>query len=572
MLEWLKIRNLALVDELDISFSPGFNVITGETGAGKSVIMGAVSLLLGERADKEMIRNGTERCDIGAEILLSGNARIAIDTILTGVGIASSDGGDRLHLRRSITSTSTRNFVNDVPVTLQTLGLIGDGLIDVHGANEHQSLFQPATQLELLDRYADVEAKTKICASLHRALVEAAESRDAQLSGLPDALEAEGLRKTIEEIAKLKPMPGEDEQIAARHAIAANAKTILEIAARNVDRLNESEDSIRNQFGTIYRDILELQRFDEPGVAPIEEQCAQMITLINELNRSIEAYAGRIELDETEFLELEQRMAELQRLKRRYGPTLEAVLDTAKNAEERLRLHEDADELRRKLEKEEERLRNERLNMARELSADRKMAATRFREEVMREMRELGFLQAAFDLTFSEVPPGPTGIDRVEFLLSVNPGEPLQSLRKIASSGEISRVMLALKTVLAKADSVPILVFDEIDVNIGGETAAVVGKKLRALGDSHQVLCISHLPQVAAAAANHYRVEKLVQNNRTTTRIRHLEHEERIVEIARMLGGGTAATRHATEMLAALKPTTRPTRSAARRRKSEKPA
>jgi DNA repair protein RecN (Recombination protein N) len=300
----------------------------------------------------------------------------------------------------------------------------------------------------------------------------------------------------------------------------------------------------------VNRIILEIEKNDPEKGGEMLQACDQISELLRDLAGRIEDYSRRVELDEQEFMELEARLSAIQTLKRRYGPSLDNVLENLESARQRLELFSNAEKRRQEFDAEEQLLRNKLRKSAEKLSAARKQSAAAFRQKVIAKLKLLGFMRSALDISFTETEPGEKGMDRIDFMFSANPGEELQPLRNIASSGEISRVMLALKTVLADADSLPILVFDEIDVNIGGETANQVGIELKALGQKHQVLCISHLAQVAAQSDAHYRVQKEVVGNRTCSRIACLDDAARVKELGRMLGGSQAAIAHAKELIA----------------------
>jgi len=548
MLSWLKIKNLALVEEADIEFGGGMNVITGETGAGKSVILGTIALLLGERAEKSMIRSGEEKCEIGAGITLNKNVMKKLRGQLEEAGISIDPDENFITIRRTITNTSSRNFINDTPVALQTLKNIGDILIDVHGANEHQSLLRQSSQLQALDSYAKLDNFLDKCAELCENLKSIRQEKESLDATLPSESEANSLRLTISDIEKVSPLPDEDKELSARYSLAANSRQALSIVSSCVMALNESENSMADRLGDIYRHLNELSKLDPDRTTSYIEQCASISEAVRELAGELEIYSEKIELDEKEFTELEERLNAILSLKRRYGPSLESVFDSLSSAREMLSKYENASEIRKDLAKKESAAIEELKKVSEELSSKRKKASVSFAREVCSELKKLGFLKCDFKVDFQEIEPGPRGCDKIDFLFCPNPGEPHKPLRDIASSGEISRFMLALKTVLAGADSVPILVFDEIDANIGGETASIVGGELRKLSESHQILCISHLAQVAAQAHEHFLVKKNICGDRTITEISYIVGASRVKELTRMLGGGKGASTHAEDL------------------------
>ena len=548
MLSWLKIKNLALIAAADVEFGGGLNVITGETGAGKSVLLGVITLLLGARADKGSIRSGEDRCEIAAGIVLNPAIGGLLATEFTEAGIDFDPEAPEVQLRRVITRTQNRNFINDTPVTLETLQKVGAYLVDVHAANEHHSLFSRSCQLRLLDRYGRLEVEREACAEVCGRLKNLRERREKLFADMPSAIEAEHLRMVVEEISRVNPQSDEDEQLSARHRLAADARKIMELSSVSVRMLNESENSIADQLGAVYRNLQDMLRGASEQDHEMIRLCDQVNDLLRELAISIEDFSGNVEMNEEEFAELESRLASLQTLKRRYGPTLEQVFEALEQAEERLDAYTNSEKLRRELDAEEETLKDELRRKCELLSGKRAAVAAELAGRVIEKLQKLGFLQSALKIEFTRVEPGENGFDRIDMMFSANPGEALQPLRNIASSGELSRIMLELKTVLADADDVPVLLFDEIDVNIGGETANQVGCELKALAASRQVLCISHLAQVAACADRHYTVEKEVLDGRTYSKITLLDRKARLNELARMLGGGKAALAHAREL------------------------
>lgn len=549
MLSYLKIDNLALIEHSEVEFAPGFNVITGETGAGKSILLGAVSLLLGDRADRTVIRAGADRCEICGVFQLAPTFAAEVAPLLEAADIPFDISGGELQLRRIITESSGRCHINGVPVPVRLLKEIGERLIDVHGANEHQSLISRARQLELLDRYAGAAALQQQCAALCRELTQLAEEREAFDRSMPNPAEATYLEMLIAEIDKTDPQPGEDEELTARHALAANSRQIMADTAALATLLNEGENSVTEQLSQAYRVLQELARLDGGKCGEFLERCELVSESLRELADDLADFGSSVELNEAEFIELENRLSAIHSLKRRYGPTLEAVLESRESAAVRLDDFRRGDEKRQEFIRREAGLRRELTAAARELSALRKKSAARFTEAVRAKLGAIGFAAGMLEAEFSAVEPGANGADQLELLFSANPGEPAQPLRKIASSGELSRLMLALKTVLADADAVPVAIFDEIDVNIGGETAARVGEELHKLGERRQLLAISHLPQVAARGDRHFAVSKAAEGGRTASHIVALDAAARRLEIARMLGGGEAAFTHAGKIL-----------------------
>ncbi|MCK5845162.1 MAG: hypothetical protein KAG97_10675, partial [Victivallales bacterium] len=436
----------------------------------------------------------------------------------------------------------------DTPVALKTMSALGDVLIDVHGPHEHQSLLKNSVQLNILDEFGVLSKERAKVAELHGAVTAAEKKLEDFGSKLPSNSEAEHLRFLLKEIHTAAPEPNEDSVINEKHKLAANSKDIKETTVNAADLLNESDTSVINKLTELRRDLASLQRLglDCDGFVAA---CDGLIDSARELAMDLEGYSHGVALDESEFKLLEERLSALQSLKRKYGPSLEEVLATAKDAETKLDDLENHAERAKKLEIELDTAKKSHLTACRALSKKRRFISIDLAKRVTLELIKLGFLKAEFSVTFIDTAPSASGIDSVEWMFAANPGESSNPLRKVASSGEISRVMLALKTVLAESDSVPILVFDEIDVNIGGETAAIVGGELRELGKTHQLICISHLPQVAASADTHFMVQKEVVKGRTFTNIVELDRDGRRAELARMLGGGDAAAKHADKLL-----------------------
>ena len=548
MIEWITIQNLALVEKADIEFGPGFNVITGETGTGKSVIMSAISLLLGERAGKNILRTGTDRCEISSGITLTGTVKKLVAAILSDADIAENDDSSLL-LKRIITSSGARNFINDTPVTLQTLKQLGDLLIDIHGPHEHQSLLKTSIQLDILDSYGNLAALRARTESCWSELQTAKKELEDLERDLPSAIEAEHLKTILTSIETAALQEDEDKIINDKHKLAANARDILEISRNSVMILNESEESIADKLASLRHGLAAFEKLELKEAGDFLKRNDELIESCRELAFDIESFAGGIELDERGFAALEERLSVIQNLKRKYGPTLKDVIKTAEDARKKLDEVENFEDIRSTLRAKEKSAVAKLKTAADKLSEKRKDVSAKFAKQVVKSLKTLGFLKAGFHVEFAYAAPSARGSDAIEFMFTANPGEPPHPLRKVASSGEISRVMLSLKTVLADADSVPILVFDEIDVNIGGKTAVTVGQELKALSKTHQLFCISHLPQVAAAATRHYKVDKAVQNGRTMTSVVLLEQNQRKKEISRMLGGSKAADNHAEELL-----------------------
>ncbi len=548
MLKWMHLENLALVEKADMEFGSGFNVISGETGAGKSVIMGGVALLLGDRADKSMIRIGAARCEISGEFQLSGLSLERVGRVLEEAGIPPGEN-DSLLVRRVITASAGRNFINESPVALQTLRRIGEMLVDTHAAHDDQHLLKTRNQLEMLDRFAKLEPRLSAVRGIWDALSDLRRERDAFASTMPSAEETARFRRDASEIEKADPKPDEDAELEARHAVAAHAKNIIELASGAANGLTECEDSIADRLGLIRRSLSDMEKYDPEHAGRFLETLEEISSLVSELSSELNSHASEVDVDEGAFRSMEERLRVLQTLKRRYGPSLEDVLTHLDSIRARIDAYDNAEQHRIEFAGKEKSLLEQLRAECVKLSAARRKAAETVSSKTAAELRKLGFKKAEFSVAFSETEPGPEGADGIEFLFSANPGVPVMPLREVASSGELSRVMLALKTVLAEADAVPILIFDEIDANIGGETASKVGDEIASLARAKQILCISHLPQIASRATVHFSVFKESRGNVTNTYLRKLDVSGRGEEIARMLGGGRDALALAEKML-----------------------
>ena len=538
MLTLLKIRNLALVDELVWELGPGLVGVTGETGAGKSVIVGALKLVLGERADKSLIRTGEESCLVEAIFELDDSA--AVDAALEEGGLEPSDG--TLIVRRVIGQKASRQFVNDSPVTLGMLKRLGEHLVDLHGPHDHQSLLSTERQLAMLDAYAgcELDPYREAWRAWREKSVELDELREAEQVG---GQELDLLRHQVEEIDAAKLKPEEEEDIADRYRRASNATRLIELAAAASETLGAEEGGVLSLLADVQRAVRELEKLD-PTVIERTAGLEGAVLELQEMESGLRDYAEDLDFDPAEAADLERRVNLFETLKRKYGPTLEAVLAHRDRCAARLDSVENRGERLEALAREVAALREKVDEAGRAIGLQRRKAGPKLAKEIAAQLKDLGFKQAAFEVALdARREPGPTGFEAVEFMFGPNPGEPLQPLRQIASSGEISRVMLAVKSALADQDATPLMVFDEIDANVGGEIARAVGLKMAALGERHQVVAITHFPQVAATAARHYVVEKEVTGGRTRSRLFPVTGEARVDELVRMLGGGGKSAR-----------------------------
>ncbi|PYK42745.1 MAG: DNA repair protein RecN [Verrucomicrobia bacterium] len=535
LLQLLRIKNLAVVEDLEWEIASGFTAITGETGAGKSIIIGALQLLLGDRGDKSLVRTGAETCTV--EAIFQGNDFAKWNARFEESGIEPCDND--LILKRSLSLSGTnRQFINGSPTTLANLKELGDDLVDLHGPHDHQSLLSPDRQLDLLDAFADADGAREKFGKIFRQL-QALEAEHAALNTAETAREQELdlLRHQVNEIASANLSAEEEAQIESRYRLASNSRRLIEIASAVATKLSEADEAILSQLAETQKLLRELEKLD-PAMATAANTHETAVVELSEIARDLSRYAENLALDPEQLAALEQRVSLFETLKRKYGATISEVIAFGERAAERMRKIEGRDEELQRLANEIA-MQSEALREAGErLQKLRTKAAPKLSEMVRRNLRDLGFKQSQFEARMSEMATArSSGFDAVELLFSPNPGEPLKPMRAIASSGEISRLMLAIKSALAAQDAVPLLVFDEIDANVGGEIAHAVGARMRELAKRHQVLCITHLPPVAAAATSQFVVTKAVRGGRTFTQLREVRGKARREEIARMLGG-----------------------------------
>jgi DNA repair protein RecN (Recombination protein N) len=535
VLSLLRIKNLALVEELKWQMTPGFVAVTGETGAGKSIIIGALQLLLGERADKSLIRTGADLCTV--EAVFTGRDLQKLNPELVEAGIEPCE--DDLIIKRSFSAAGgTRQFINGSPTTLSILKKLGDELVDLHGPHDHQSLLSPETQLSLLDSFARAEEELEEYRKRYRQL-QALLAEHAALDTAETAREQELdlVRHQVAEIKSANLVADEEEEIEKRYKLASSSKRLIELASAIANKLSEADDSVLSQLSETQRLLRELEKIDS-SIAHLSAAHTASVVELSEIARALSAYAEKLDLDPQQLASLEQRVSLFESLKRKYGGSIADVIAFGERAAERMRKIEGRDVELERLAKEIENIRKHMNRAGEALRKLRAKAAPKLSEKIRRNLRDLGFRQSEFEANLAPLDePRPNGFDSVELLFSPNPGEPLKSLRAIASSGEISRLMLAIKSALAAHDAIPLLVFDEIDTNVGGEIAHSVGAKMQTLGRDHQVICITHLPQVAATASSHFVVTKDVARGRTFSNLREVTGKDRQEEIARMLGG-----------------------------------
>ena len=535
------------MEQLDWELAAGFNVVTGETGAGKSIIIGALKMILGERADKSVIRTGEEQCSVEAVFHVEDVDRI--NALLGEEGVDPCEDGELLIRRVLSVSGTNRQFINGCQTTLGFLKDVGDGLVDLHGPHDHQSLLSKEYQLRLVDAFAGHE-------NLFRSYPDVF-GRWQQTRKELDEFEAETAvsnldlwRHQLTEIRSASIRVGERSELESQYSVAANGRRILELTGAGIALLSESENALLTQLGELARLLRELEKIDGQTHEFVEDHERATVEL-EELERSLVSYQQRVDLDPGALQMMEERLNLLERLGRKYGRDEAGLLELAAELETKLSRAEHRESILEKLRLDAESLKQQVWSIAGQLTRIRHTGAVELAESIFRHLQDLGFAQASFDIVWETLnEPGRTGFDQVEFLFSPNPGEPLKLLRAIASSGEISRVMLAIKTALAQQDLIGLLVFDEIDANVGGEIASAVGKKMQTLGENRQVVAITHMPQVAAGARTHFFVSKEVIDGRTRSSLQEVQGDERLHELARMLGGRTSsALEHARTLL-----------------------
>lgn len=549
MLLHLSIRDFIIVEELDLDFGPGFTALTGETGAGKSILIDALSLALGDRAEAEQVRAGAQRADISAEFSSEAGGSLAAwlaEQALEG-------DGDQVLLRRVIDRGGrSRAFINGHPATVAQLREAGEQLLDIHGQHAHQSLLKPAVQRAILDSFGGHEALAAEVAGLHgawNALVRL--RRQADTDAAAREAEMQQLGWQLEELGRLAPVPGEWERIEAEQSRLAHAAALIEGAQSGVQTLGEADSATLSTLGAVLGRLHELAAIDaqlgEP-VAMLEAAQANLQEALTALRR----YADRVELDPQRLREADERLAALHGASRRFRvqpDELPALRERVQQRADELRIQSDTEELARR----EALAREAYAAAAARLSKARAKSAAKLSRDISAAMKDLAMPGGRFEATLVRVVEGSAhGDETVEFLVSANPGTEPRPLAKVASGGELSRISLAIQVITSTAQTVPTLIFDEVDAGIGGAVAEVVGRRLAALAASRQVLCVTHLAQVAAQADQQWSVSKQGEGGRTGSRVRVLDAKARVEELARMLGGLeiTATTRkHAQEML-----------------------
>lgn len=537
MLQTLRIQNFALIDDLEVNFAAGFNVLTGETGAGKSIIIHALNLVLGARASSEAVRSGSKQAKIDT-IFRMDSLPPALHSILDEHAIEAEVG--ELHVTRIVSAEGrSRAYVDGTLIPAGVLAAIGEELVDLHGQHEHQSLVHPDKQRDLLDAYAGTETQRDALRQAvedWRALqreIEALESTDRE-----QTRHLEFLKFEVEEIDGADLTPDEEPELESLRNRIMNSEAIYQSTAQIMQWLSDSEDtpSASDLLGQACRELEHLASLDTE-YGPLLEGLEGIRDQLSDQLNAIQRLADGVEYDPQELDRLNTRLNQIRALKRKFGDTVEAVLAYADEARAKVAALENRDSRLAELKARESEVFEGARTLAEKLSKARKSSAKKLAKAITEIVQELGMSGAVFDVTFAEIPLSSSGIDAVEFKLAANPGEPAKGLRQVASGGEVSRIMLAIKSVFAEIDSIPTLIFDEIDTGVGGAIANHIGNRMRALALSHQTICVTHLPQIAAAGDAHYHVSKSSDGKVTTTRVEHMSHKRRVEELARLLDG-----------------------------------
>lgn len=552
MLVSLYVKNLALIDEISVEFGSGLNILTGETGAGKSIILGSVNLALGARADKDCIRTGAEQALIEMVFQLENEAQMKRMKELE----LPVEEDNLVILQRRITPQRSVCRVGGETVTAKQLKELSELLLNIHGQRDNQVLLQPHKQLEFLDAYAGETMQEQ----LHHLKEEFAKYREClrEQEGL-EKEEADGQRELslarfeVEEIERVAFLPGEDEELEKRYRKMQNSRRIME-SLHKVHELTgyQNMQGAGSVIGEALHELKSAAALDEDADG-LNEQLINIDALLNDFNRELSVYMEDAEFDEEQYRATEERLDELNRLKAKYGSSYEEVTAYLHKQQQYLEKMEDFDAYKTRVKAACEQAQSAFLARCEKVSGLRSKAAEELQKELAEVMSELNFLDARVRIDVDrQEHPGASGQDDVTFMVALNPGEPLKSLQSVASGGELSRIMLALKTIMADKDEIDAMIFDEIDAGISGRTAWTVSEKLGALSRNCQIICITHLPQIAAMADKHFVIEKRADENRTVTTIRPIEGNESRDELARMLGGGDltdAAKENAAEML-----------------------
>ena len=535
MLQNLHVKNLALINESEVEFSNGMNILSGETGAGKSIIIGSINLALGEKVQKEMLRDNGESAFVELIFLVEDEKT---KKALEELEVELED--DQVILSRKITAGRAVGRVNGEAVSVSRMKEIAAVLIDIHGQHEHQSLLSKKKHLDILDEYAKeelAEKKEKMTLLYHQYKKEKEECANSNVDVEERNRELSFLEYEVKEIEDAHLTLGEDETLETDFRKFSNGKKIMEAIQESYSLTGEGMESASELLSRALRELSMVSDYDEK-IAAMEQELIEIDNLLSDFNHEISGYMSDTEFDDETFYEVEKRLDLINHLKSKYGADIPAILQSLQEKQDRIQVLSDYEQYLEKLKNQMEKTKKELTKLCEEVSEIRKKHAVVLCEAITEALKDLNFLDVQFTMNFEVLNDfSANGIDDAEFMISTNPGEPVKPLGKIASGGELSRIMLAIKTVMAENDHIGTLIFDEIDSGISGRTAQMVSEKMNLLGKSHQIICITHLPQIAAMADSHYLIEKSVENQNTYSRIHRLEEEDSVKELARMLGG-----------------------------------
>ena len=553
MLQTLSLRDFVIVDQLELDLSSGFTVLTGETGAGKSILLDALSLVLGERADSSQIREGCNRAEISALFRIDPQQINHFNQWLDGQGFPLEDEGQSLLLKRTVeVNGRSRAFINGSVATLAQLREAGDQLVDIHGQHAHQLLLKGGAQRELLDRHANHLDLVAEVSQLFKTLSESRRRLEqAENAGQDIERERERLEWQLEELSELSPQEGEWVTIQSEHARLANGAKIISGCQEAIDALSEADNSVESTLSKVSTNMSALAEHDS-ALSDISQALESAQIQIDEAVHSLNRYLQKIDLDPARLSEVEERMQALHSAARKYRTEADdlpkLLLDTTERLDA-LTASQNIEALREKVKQEELAY----LKQAKQLSQKRNKAALDLGKQVTTAMQDLSMAGGQLEIALQPLPEGGAqGLEQIEFLVAGHAGSTPRSLAKVASGGELARISLAISVITSKASFTPTLIFDEVDAGIGGAVAETVGKLLRQLGESHQILCVTHLPQVAAQGNHHLKVSKSQADDKTLSQVMPLGRSERVEEVARMLGGATitdTTRRHARELL-----------------------
>lgn len=534
MLQNLHVKNLALINETEVEFKGGLNILSGETGAGKSIIIGSINLALGEKVQKEMLRDNADTALVELVFYVENPATLEA---VRALGIEVED--ETIILSRKITAGRAIARINGEAVSASKMKEAAALLIDIHGQHEHQSLLSKRKHLEILDLFAkdllrEQKQKLSVCYREYRKLLGELEQSDSDTE--ERTRELSFLEYEVKEIEDANLTLGEDVELEEQFRKYSNGKKILDAIHVVQAATAEEDESASERISRAVRELAGVSGYDK-RVEELENQLTEIDNLLGDFNREVASYLSEEEFDNETYFEIEKRLDFINHLKSKYGNSIEQILESYNSKCERIAVLKDYDEYLKQLLSKINHKKQELTQLSDEVSAIRQKESAVLTNAIRQALMDLNFLDVRFTMEFRKIDFTENGTDEVEFMISTNPGEPLKPLGKVASGGELSRIMLAIKTVLAENDHIETLIFDEIDSGISGRTAQMVSEKMNELGRSHQIICITHLPQIAAMADTHFLIEKSVENDTTVSHIHELSDEESVQELARMLGG-----------------------------------